>query len=153
MSQLWLHITPHISRRKLQICCAAMYLVLHNLSVLLTVLFLFFLNFSNIFLSFPDNYHLSDGMKPVVEDKLLCYKVYIKTHIYIYLLLLYNISITHIEHSPNCTAQNPVRQWQPTLIYIYIYILWRGNWLKSLNRTLFSHVWRRGRLALDPLQK
>ena len=25
--------------------------------------------------------------------------------------------------------------------------------LKSLNGTLFSHVWRRGRLALDPLQK
>ena len=31
--------------------------------------------------------------------------------------------------------------------------LWRGNWLKSQNGTLFSHVWRRGRLALDPLQK
>ena len=31
--------------------------------------------------------------------------------------------------------------------------LWRGNWLKSLNGTLFSHVWRRGRLALDPLPK
>ena len=31
--------------------------------------------------------------------------------------------------------------------------LWRGNWLKSLNGTLLSHVWRRGRLALDPLQK
>ena len=28
-----------------------------------------------------------------------------------------------------------------------------ANWLKSLNGTLFSHVWRRGRLALDPLQK
>ena len=25
------------------------------------------------------------------------------------------------------------------------------NWLKSQNRTLFSHGWRRGRLALDPL--
>ena len=28
-----------------------------------------------------------------------------------------------------------------------------ANWLKSQNGTLFSHVWRRGRLALDPLQK
>ena len=28
-----------------------------------------------------------------------------------------------------------------------------ANWLKSLNGTLFSHVWRRGGLALDPLQK
>ena len=28
-----------------------------------------------------------------------------------------------------------------------------ANWLKSHNGTLFSHVWRRGRLALDPLQK
>ena len=27
-----------------------------------------------------------------------------------------------------------------------------ANWLKSQNGTLFSHVWRRGRLALDPLQ-
>ena len=27
-----------------------------------------------------------------------------------------------------------------------------ANWLKSHNGTLFSHVWRRGRLALDPLQ-
>ena len=26
------------------------------------------------------------------------------------------------------------------------------NWLKSQNGTLFSHVWRRGRLALDPLR-
>ena len=26
------------------------------------------------------------------------------------------------------------------------------NWLKSQNRTLFLHVWRRGGLALDPLQ-
>ena len=26
-----------------------------------------------------------------------------------------------------------------------------ANWLKSQNGTLFSHVWRRGRLALDPL--
>ena len=27
-----------------------------------------------------------------------------------------------------------------------------ANWLKSQNGTSFSHVWRRGRLALDPLQ-
>ena len=26
-----------------------------------------------------------------------------------------------------------------------------ANWLKSQNGTLFSHVWRRGRLALNPL--
>ena len=26
-----------------------------------------------------------------------------------------------------------------------------ANWLKSQNGTLFSHVWRRGRLGLDPL--
>ena len=26
-----------------------------------------------------------------------------------------------------------------------------ANWLKSQNGTLFSHVWRRGGLALDPL--
>ena len=26
-----------------------------------------------------------------------------------------------------------------------------ANWLKSQNGTLFLHVWRRGRLALDPL--
>ena len=32
------------------------------------------------------------------------------------------------------------------------YILWRQIELKSQNGTLFSHVWRRGRLALDPLQ-
>ena len=31
--------------------------------------------------------------------------------------------------------------------------VWRQIELKSLNGTLFSHVWRRGRLALDPLQK
>ena len=40
--------------------------------------------------------------------------------------------------------------------YSFIYDLnWAGNvtanWLKSQNGTLFSHVWRRGRLALDPL--
>ena len=28
-----------------------------------------------------------------------------------------------------------------------------ANWLKSQNGTFFSHVWRRVRLALDPLQK
>ena len=35
-------------------------------------------------------------------------------------------------------------------IYIYIYILWRQNCLKSLNGTLFSHVWRRAGWHLIP---
>ena len=34
-----------------------------------------------------------------------------------------------------------------------VFVIVTANWLKSLNGTLFSHVWRRGRLALDPLQK
>ena len=34
-----------------------------------------------------------------------------------------------------------------------IFTIVTANWLKSQNGTLFLHVWRRGRLALDPLQK
>ena len=40
---------------------------------------------------------------------------------------------------------------QENEINVYTYVT--GDWLKSLNGTLFSHVWRRGGLALDPLQK
>ena len=36
-------------------------------------------------------------------------------------------------------------------IYMYVCVCVTANWLKSQNGTLFSHVWRRGRLALDPL--
>ena len=40
-----------------------------------------------------------------------------------------------------------------SLVFLSIAIYYvTANWLKSQNGTLFSHVWRRGRLALDPLQ-
>ena len=35
----------------------------------------------------------------------------------------------------------------------HVFTIVTANRLKSQNGTLFSHVWRRGRLALDPLQK
>ena len=44
------------------------------------------------------------------------------------------------------------RRHRNTYIYIYCIAIVTTNWLKSQNGTLFSHVWRRGRLALDPLQ-
>ena len=40
-------------------------------------------------------------MKPVITDKQPCYLMYIKANLH---LLLYNCSITDIEHSPNYTA-------------------------------------------------
>ena len=39
-----------------------------------------------------------DSMKPVVTDKHPCYQIYIKTDIYLLLIILYNSSITYIEH-------------------------------------------------------
>ena len=43
-------------------------------------------------------------MKPVVADKHPCYLVYIKTNIYLFIIILNNDSVTDIEHSPNYTA-------------------------------------------------
>ena len=45
------------------------------------------------------------GMKLFVTEKHPCYKIYIKkTKIYSIIIILYNSSITDIEHSPNYTA-------------------------------------------------
>ena len=53
--------------------------------------------------------------------------IYIKANIYWLIIILYNSSITDIEHFPNYNTFNPplthqVRLWQPYTIVIYIYI-------------------------------
>ena len=43
---------------------------------------------------------VKDGMKPAVTDKFPCYQIYVKTNIYLFIIILYNSSITDI-----CTLQ------------------------------------------------
>ena len=43
-------------------------------------------------------------MKQMVADKHPCYQLYIKTNVNLSTIILYDSSITDIEHSPNYTA-------------------------------------------------
>ena len=78
------------------------YRVVHNSNFLLIVFFDFF-DFFIIFRYLSDDSRLQNVMKPAVADKLPCYWIYIKSNIYL-LFILYNSSITDIEHSPNYIA-------------------------------------------------
>ena len=66
------------------------------------------------------------GMKPLVADKHPCYEVYIKTNIYLIIIILYNSSIKDIGHFPMYIPFGLLltnkRDSDNYILYIYIYI-------------------------------
>ena len=83
---------------------------------------------------------------------------YIYIYIYIYIYLFESLIWLDLGLNPSLTEtlgnnllNRAMARFYPYIyIYIYIYIV-MANSLKSQNGTLFLDVWRRGRLALDPL--
>ena len=89
-------------------------------------------------------------MKPYNYEQTIFYHIGIVTlnDIIVYRLLVLDRSTQN--NITECKQMIIIYKWEVTFKKKFLQCV-TANWLKSQNGTLFLHVWRRGRLALDPL--
>ena len=97
--------------------------------------------------SFPYEKSLETYRMHLVYYNILYYWYWAQLNInvtnYIYIYICVCVCVCGLIKSPEKIRWLFFISWTVAIV--------TANWLKSQNRTLFSHVWRQGRLALDPL--